>query len=238
MQKKYKIFDLIVQCDFRYPTMLRRSEKFLCETDREPDIVIPFNEKKIGEVLKKAPHFNENDCEIMSTCTEFFVSIIEHNGILLHSSAVMVDGKAYLFSAPSGTGKSTHTQQWLKHFGERAVIINDDKPAIFVRDGEVYACGNPWSGSSEQNTTDCPKLQGICVLERSEENFIEPLPASEAIYKILNQTLRPNMNPARMGEVLEILDKILTKVPVWRMGCNISEEAAVVAYEAMCEGRE
>ena len=238
MEKKYKIFDLILQCDFRYPTMLRRSEKFLCETDKEPDIVIPYDVVKIEGVRKSAPHFSDNDCEVMQTCLSFFSSIIGYDGIMLHSSAVMVDGKAYLFSAPSGTGKSTHTTQWLKHFGDRAVIINDDKPAIFVRNGEVYACGNPWSGSSEQNTTECPKLQGICVLERAEDNFIEPLPMDQAVYKILNQTVRPKMNPGKMGEVLDILDKILARVPVWRMGCNISEDAAVVAYEAMSKGRE
>ena len=69
--------------------------------------------------------------------------------MLLHSSAVVVDGYAYLFSADSGTGKSTHTGLWKQHFGDRAYIINDDKPAIRKVDGEWYVFGTPWSGKTD-----------------------------------------------------------------------------------------
>ena len=151
---------------------------------------------------------------------------------MLHSSAVEIDGKAYLFSAPSGTGKSTHTSQWLKLFGDKACIINDDKPAIRFVDGVPYAYGTPWSGKSDLNVNKGVPVQGICVLERSANNFIEPLDEGTAVYSILNQTIRPRKREY-MDNLLALLDRVIAAVPVWRMGCNISVEAAKMAYDAM-----
>lgn len=254
MIKRYKICDLSVECDFRFDTMINRAEKFLWDdmqtqksaegetgetsNDRPNDfsegsqIRIEYDKEYHERLLKDAPHFTEKDCEVMVTGQKFYNQLLDYNGFMLHSSAVMVDGKVYLFSASSGTGKSTHTRQWLKLFGERAVIINDDKPAIRMVDSEIYAYGTPWSGSSDRNKAACGKLQGICVLERSPENFIEPLDRGDAIFKILNQTIRPT-DTKRMDKLLTLLDSVIVNVPVWRMGCNISTDAAKLAYETM-----
>ena len=153
---------------------------------------------------------------------------------MLHSSAVVVDGEAYLFSAPSGTGKSTHTGQWLRLFGDRAAILNDDKPAIMLRGGSVTACGTPWSGKSDLNINAEFPLRGICILGRSSTNHIEPVSADAAVYSLLDQTLRPE-DPSEMAALLSCIDKAVSSVRVWRMGCNISTEAAQMAYDAMSE---
>lgn len=232
MFKKYKICDLTVSCDFRFETMLIRSEKFLCETDSEPVIEIEYDKKYHDFLLQKAPQFSEKDCEVMATGQRFYSKLVDFDGFMLHSSAVMVDKKVYLFSAPSGTGKSTHTRQWLKLFGEKAVIINDDKPAIRVVNGEILAFGTPWSGSSELNSASFGKLQGICVLSRSEENYIKPLAQEKAVFSILNQTVRP-ADASQMDKLLTLLDKVVREVPLWQMGCNISTDAAQIAYDAM-----
>ena len=232
MYRKYKICDLIVECDFRHDTMLSRSEKFLVETDEKPDIVVPYQDECYKTLHEKAPNFSINDCEVMASATFFYKSLLDFDCFMLHSSAVMVDKKAYLFSAPSGTGKTTHTTQWLKLFGDRATIINDDKPAIGISKQGVFAYGTPWSGCSDLNTVDCAKLQGICILERSPENFIERIDDGTAAYSILNQTIRlPKAE--YMDKLLALLDKVIKEVPVWKMGCNISTDAAKVAYEAM-----
>ena len=232
MIKKYKICDLIVECDFRFETMLSRSEKFAFDTEKEADITIGYDKKHHEFLLKNAENFTEKDCEVMSTGKKFYNELLNFDGFMLHSSAVMVDGKVFLFSAPSGTGKSTHTRQWRKLFGERAVIINDDKPAIRIVDGKIYAYGTPWSGSSELNSTDFGILQGICVLSRSEENYIRPLDQSKAIFSVLNQTIRP-ADEKKMDKLLAVLDKVVSGVKIWQMGCNISTDAAQLAYDAM-----
>lgn len=93
--------------------------------------------------MAEHPEMNRDDWYYMLTGSDFYTQLLKFRGILLHSSCVVVDGAAYAFSADSGTGKSTHTALWLKHFGNRAYMLNDDKPAIRLVGDRVYACGTP-----------------------------------------------------------------------------------------------
>lgn len=233
MKKYYNICGLTVCADFQHKTMCERSAKYECE-ERTPDFTIPLVPESEYERLMSNPGIDESSAENIFTADFFYTMLLRYGGFMLHSSAVEVDGKAYLFSAPSGTGKSTHTSLWLRRFGDRARIINDDKPAIRFIDGKAYAYGTPWSGKSDLNVNVAVQIQGICVLERSEKNFIEPLDEGTAVFSILNQTIRPR-NEAYMNNLLTLLDKALSCVPIWRMGCNISLEAAETAYNAMSQ---
>jgi hypothetical protein len=156
---------------------------------------------------------------------------------MLHSSCVVVDGKAYLFTAPSGTGKSTHTELWLKQFGERAYILNDDKPALRMENGIWYAFGTPWSGKYDISRNERVPVAGIAVLSRSVENSIVRYSGFPAITAILDQMIRPAGEEYRT-KILEILDGLMTDIPVWKLNCNMNPDAALVAYRAMsgCEG--
>lgn len=233
MKKYYDICALTVCADFQHKTMRERSAKYECEP-RMADLEIPLVPVNEYERLMSNPGINEDSAENIFTADYFYTSLLNFGGFMLHSSAVEVDGKAYLFTAPSGTGKSTHTGLWLKLFGDRARIINDDKPAIRFIDGKAYAYGTPWSGKSDLNINTAVPIQGICVLERSENNFIELLDEGTAVFSVLNQTIRPR-NAEYMNNLLTILDRVIASVPVWRMGCNISIEAAETAYNAMSQ---
>lgn len=232
MTKNYNICGIRVECDFRFPTMTARAEKYLNEYALSPEMKVLCPEKYIGLLKQENPLLSDDDCEVIATAKSFYLQLLRHGGFMLHSSAVVMDGEAYLFSAPSGTGKSTHTALWLETFGGRARILNDDKPAIMVENGSVTACGTPWSGKSDLNLNLRVPLRGICMLERSKSNFIQPLPPEKSAFALLDQTLRPS-DGERMGILLELLDEVTTRVPVWRMGCDISREAAEMAYRAM-----
>lgn len=232
MTRIYKICGLPVECDFRFPVMTARAEKYLIGSTISPVISIPFSQQNIDRLKSRQSDLTDDDCEIINTAESFYYALLEHGGFMLHSSAVVMDGEAYLFSAPSGTGKSTHTALWLKHFGGRAQILNDDKPAVMVENGSVTACGTPWSGKSDLNLNLRVPLRGICILERSQNNFIEPLPPERSVFALLDQTLRPS-DGERMNALLELLDAVTSNVPIWRMGCDISTEAAEMAYRAM-----
>lgn len=236
MTRMYNICGLSVECDFRFPIMTARAEKYLSPAETSPNISIPFSQESFDRLKSGQPELTDDDCEIIFTSENFYYSLLDFGGFMLHSSAVVMDGQAYLFSAPSGTGKSTHTALWLEQFGSRAQILNDDKPAIMVNGEGITACGTPWSGKSDLNLNLRVPLRGICVLERSRDNFIEPLPAEKSLYALLNQTLRP-ADADRMNRLLDLLDAVTTHIPVWRMGCNISREAAQMAYEAMSGGK-
>lgn len=180
---------------------------------------------------KNYSHLDYEEIEYIFTGSLFNRMLLKYEGCMLHSSAVVVDGYAYLFSADSGTGKSTHTQLWLKHFGDRAYIINDDKPALRQIDGKWYVFGTPWSGKTDLNKNKKVPLGAIVFLERAEQNWIDKIPVKEAIPKFFNQTIRRLNKEQNMELVLKNMEKILTGNPIYKMGCNISDDAVVTAYE-------
>ena len=216
-----------------------RSEKqaipYLAENqdpNQQFDIDINVTKERVTAAVAEHPELNQGDWEYMLTGNDFYTELIKHDGILLHSSCVVVDGVAYAFSADSGTGKSTHTQLWLKHFGDRAYILNDDKPAIRIIDGKVYACGTPWSGKYDCSTPAVVPLAGICFLERSKNNWIKPAETNKAIFNIFSQTIR-KLGAAAMDRLMDNLNELFDKVPIYSLGCNISEEAVITSYNAM-----
>ncbi|OPZ86250.1 MAG: hypothetical protein BWY74_03696 [Firmicutes bacterium ADurb.Bin419] len=152
---------------------------------------------------------------------------------MLHASAVAYENKAYLFSARSGTGKSTHAELWIKHFGaDKAAIINDDKPAIRLLDNSFFVYGTPWSGKSDKNLNIKVPLRSIVFIERSETNRIDRIDSKQAIALIINQTLRPKQLE-KMDKLLDLLEKILVTVPIYKLCCNISEDAVELAYKVI-----
>lgn len=232
----HKIVDLYVDLGYKYERLIKQAAAYKTDEKAKPDITICLSDKYINDKQAENPHLSAEQCEYIWTGSFFYDALINFRGFVLHSSAVMVDGKAYLFSAPSGTGKSTHTSLWLKHFGNRAQILNDDKPAVRITDDGIRVYGTPWSGKTDLNINTSAELGGICFLERDTNNHIEEISKAEAVVKVLNQTLRPS-EKNQMGLLLDTLDVVIGKTPVYKMGCTISEEAAIMAYEKMSKAK-
>ena len=147
-----------------------------------------------------------------------------------HGSAVAMDGEAYLFTARSGTGKSTHTRLWREAFGDRAVMVNDDKPMLRVTEQETLVCGTPWNGKHKLGSNIDMPLKAICFLERSEQNWIREAEKGEILPRLFPQILRPD-DPAAVARIMEMLDSM--HVRYYRLGCNMDPEAARISYEGM-----
>ena len=156
--------------------------------------------------------------------------------LLMHGSAVALDGEAFLFTAESGVGKSTHTRLWREVFGDRAFALNDDKPLLSVRDSGVFACGTPWCGKHGLNRNAVLPLRAVAWLTRGKTNAIRPLSPAEAIPTLFSQCFRSETE-AGMERVLALEDAILRRVPFFKLACTISRDAVRVAYEGMT-GRE
>lgn len=230
---KYKIADIVVELD-TFGRTLAQAYKYLYHSDEKPQIFIDREYcDNLGRYIRNNdPEISDDLVEYTATCTKFYSEISLYGGIMLHSSAVVVDGKAYLFSANSGTGKSTHTRLWLEIFGDRAYILNDDKPALRLENGEWYAYGTPWSGKYDISVNARVPLAGIAILERGDENEIAQCDPIEVLDTLVNQILHSN-KPDRIAKILENLDMLLSAVPVYRLKCNMNPEAAIVSYEAM-----
>ena len=181
--------------------------------------------------LKHYPWLGDLEtAEYMGTGTWFARKLLDHDGFQLHASAVVLDGKAYLFSAPCGTGKSTHTEKWVRLFG--AEYLNDDKPALRLINGEWIAYGTPWSGKHDISSPIGAPLGAVVFLKRGEENHIRRLEPAEAVPLLLAQVSR--VHPRAQAErLLELSDRILRAVPVWELSCRNDDEAAMVSCDAI-----
>ena len=158
-------------------------------------------------------------------------ALLSRGVLLIHGSAVAVDGKGYLFTAKTGTGKSTHTRLWRQVFGDRAVMVNDDKPFLRFSPEGIFLCGAPWSGKHGLDTNMTVPLQGICILERGAENTIAPVSADFAADFLRHQCQLP-LEAGNMPLFTELFSRLMD-APLWRMACTISEDAPKIAYEAM-----
>lgn len=158
-----------------------------------------------------------------------------YNTFLFHGSCVAVDGIGYLFTAKSGTGKSTHSRLWRELLGDRAVMVNDDKPLIRLTEEGALIYGTPWDGKHHLNTNISVPLKAVCILERAEGNSIRPVSVREAYPMLLQQAYRP-ADAGKMRLTLKLIDRLASAVRLWRLGCNMDISAAKTAFEAMKEG--
>ncbi len=230
MNQDYMIAGLRVRMD-TWGRTASQAKPYAVPPAGDPDLTVQGNPQPLQAAQ---PHLSLDDCEYLTTGGSFYRQLLSFDGMLLHASAVVVDGFAYLFSAPCGTGKSTHTQQWLRVLADRALILNDDKPALRRENGRWFAYGTPWSGKTSQNQNLRIPLGGVCVLTRDSTDWIEPFSGSAAIFALLEQTARPAGAQAR-GRLLELVGQLLEEVPVWRLHCTPTENAARVSHAAMAQ---
>lgn len=232
--EKFLIADLVVQMNCQFPLLKKRSRQFLLpENDkRKTDMTVEITEEDYKRLEQKAKGFSDSDYEYMLLGEGFYRRLLRFDGMLLHSSAIEYGGKAYLFSANSGVGKSTHTHLWLKYFNNTR-IINDDKPAVRLINGEYIAYGTPFSGKTAETVNVGLPIGAIVFIERAKENRIRKLSSAEALPLIFGQTMRPTVSKEHMVILLKFLDGMLSKVPVYKLYCDISREAAVTSFEAL-----
>lgn len=228
-----KIADLLVQVP-ESGGMQQRCQKYACDSDKTADITISEAQYR----QENWPGLSGNDVCYMESGAQFHLQLMRYNGIMLHASAVAVDGKAYLFSGPSGTGKSTHTRLWQQAFGDRAQVFNDDKPALRRMDGKWYAYGTPWCGKDGINLNMRVPLAGICFLKQAKENSIARLTKKEAVYRVFSQTLHRFYRQENLDLMLTHVDKLVREVPVFELQ-NLPELAAArLSYETMCKAAQ
>jgi len=155
-----------------------------------------------------------------------------YHTVLFHCSALAADGEGYLFTAKSGTGKSTHARLWREYLGERVVMVNDDKPLVRVTGDGAFVFGTPWRGKHRLGRNMSAPIKAVCLLERGQENAIREISAAEAYPMLLQQTYRP-ADPEALQSTMSLLDDLAERVRFFRLSCNMDVDAARVAYEGM-----
>ena len=232
-EKKYRIADVSFGMSCRGAYTKKLCMDYEIDTSEEVAFHIEATQEDIDrEGLNSEETFSDEYLESLALYRKLCEKMLDYDSFLFHCSAVEVEGKAYLFAAASGTGKSTHTRLWREYFGEKAVMINDDKPLLSVQEGTIYVYGTPWCGKHNLNTNKKAPVQGICILSRGEENRIEKIQPLEAYPELYKQTYRPK-NRDKMIKTLSLLKQVAERIPMYRLHCTISEEAAAMAWNAM-----
>ena len=239
--RKYKIADKVVEINSIYDEVHEYCSEYL--TDDQADYTVTTTQADIDYERKKSARedeiegipvrrFSDSYLEELAVYRKIAEQMIEFDTVLFHGSVVAVDGVGYLFTAKSGTGKSTHTRLWRAYFGDRAVMVNDDKPLLHIAESGVIAYGTPYNGKHRLGTNTSVPLKAICILTRSADNHIEHITREQAYTMLLQQVYRP-ADMLKMAKTLELVDRPADSVKLCQLGCNMDISAAKVAFEGM-----
>ena len=240
---RIQIADLVTQVQPLYETTKVYCRNYLTDlptafqvTITEEDLtfeqhMLDIEAKEEGMKLRK---FTAPFLERAAIQRKIAERLLQEKTILLHGSTVAVDGAAYLFTAACGTGKSTHTRLWREVFGDRAMMVNDDKPFLKISGDRVIAYGSPWSGKHGLDTNISVPLNGICILHRGAENEIHRLKPEEAASMLHHQSF-DLVDPLLREKNAALVNRLLEIVPLWGMYCTKEPDAAKVSFQAMSE---
>ncbi len=229
-----RIADLTIEIHNQYTYVENLCRDYLVANVTEPDMrIVPTeadiaHEFALADVAISRP-YAEGICVYRLICRQLPAAF---QSFLLHGAVIDYEGRGYIFTAQSGTGKSTHIALWQKCFGESVRIVNGDKPILRFVGENLYAYGTPWCGKEGLQTNMSVPVVGICFLERALHNEIRRISAEDALTRIFQQILTPN-DLETLDALVPLLDRTLTQIPCYLLKCNISEDAARVAYAGM-----
>ena len=215
-------------------------------TDKEPLFTIEPTEKdlRISQACydylaeqEGSPKVQYDDCFLENDAihSAFSMKIVEYRTLLIHGSALCMDGEAYIFVADSGTGKSTHSKLWREAFGDRVWMINDDKPVLKITDNGVTAYGTPWNGKHRLGRNASAPVKAIVSLNRGAENRIEPMSKTDA-FRLLLKHAHTSRKVEWMNTILSMDKQLVDNVAWYRLFCNMEPEAAIIAWKGMNKG--
>lgn len=223
----------IAEHDFRIDNKFPYIEQ-MCRNYIIPDCIAPTVSVTVDEIRaenRDGSAYPDGYLESLAVYRKICARLLADDVVLFHCSALTLDGEAVLFTAPSGTGKSTHARLWKRQFGERVTIINDDKPLLAVCESRALVYGTPWCGKHGLETNTFAPVSAIFLLEQSPINEAVRLTPSEAFPMLLNQTHRLN-SADEMRRILTLTKRLAQNAALFRLKCNISTEAALTARNA------
>ena len=231
---KYLIADIVVEFEPKYDELKHFAKQFEYLGGRQVDIRLSVSDATLEKRFPQMVSGTIGDLESFLLSSQFNRAAVKFNTMLVHSSALVYNGGAYLFSARSGVGKSTHTKLWLKAFGDKVHILNDDKPVVRMYDDKAVVYGTPFDGASGIALNESAPLKAIVFVERGEENSVRIPSATEVLQKLYFQTAR-KLNREAAADMLANFEKLLGLTKFYVLTCNMDISAAYTAFDAITE---
>ncbi|MEE1055990.1 MAG: hypothetical protein UH239_01940 [Acutalibacteraceae bacterium] len=237
----YRIAELNIKINPKSDYLEKLLSDYLIKSDIY-DFEVNINESEIQHEAEIAQtqaqeqsnqYISEAMCESVAVFRKICKEILlNYNGFMLHSAAIRYNGKAYLFTAPSGTGKTTHIKLWKKYLKDKVQIINGDKPLLRYLNREINVYGTPWQGKENYGSNIKAPLGGIFLLERSIKNSVKKTPTKNIIPFLLTQTLR-YQSQEQIENLFSIIEKIVINIPVYTLKCNMNISAVKTAMSVI-----
>lgn len=231
---KIRIADLNIEIANRGKYIEKLSEKYLSDFDTADISICVTDEEIAAEQRAVNGNFSFDYCEATAVYRKLGYLLPEFNAFILHAATFNYKERTLAFLAVSGTGKSSHMQNWIKLFGEQVKIINGDKPIIKLKDGIPYAYGTPWCGKENLSENTSAKLTDICFIVRGEENTTQLLEGVDITTRLLNQVVIPK-GSKNIIKTLELIDSAVKSCRVWEIRCTADVSSAVVSSKAILE---
>lgn len=249
MEFRMKIADVLMDVSSQYEMLVEYCRDYIVE-DRAEEVsehlVLTMEDiekeraiaEKSGESVptlgsqQNMPQYSPQYLETLAALRKIADFMPEKDCFLMHGAVIAWKDQGYLFTAPSGTGKSTHLALWKKYLGDQAEVINGDKPLLKVTEDEVWVYGTPWAGKEQWQVNKKVALKGICFLGRGEKNSIQKIDSFSALPFLMRQVYFTDA-PQSAGKTMELLDQMLKIVPLYRMKCDISREAFKCSFGTM-----
>ena len=222
---------LVIRIENRFDYVHDLCAKYKTSPDRPADITVSVSEEEIRWEIENAPEYDldRDYCESVVIYKKISNALPPFEAFVMHSSAIAVDGGAYCIAAESGVGKSTHTRFWKEALGDRAVVINGDKPICRFMNGQLMVFGSPWCGKENWQTNTSAPMRALCLLKRAQENAVYPVNAFELLGEIAPHFHLPGAGQVDMLKLMDLIDQMLTHVPVYRLCCRNDISAAETA---------
>ncbi len=235
----YRIADLNIKIIPRSRTFQRQLKDFKVNDDYfDFEVSITREDIKYERLVYAQRNQISSDvpfsvCESLAVYRHICRKILsDYNGMLLHSAAIEYKGYAYLFSAPSGTGKTTHIRLWKELLGDKALVINGDKPILRLINDKIIVYGTPWKGKENYGSDKNAPLKAVFFLKRAEKNSVCKADVKSVLPLIMAQTLRYG-DKDNVDKLLLLIEKIISDTDIYILNCNMDISAAEAAVSAV-----
>lgn len=230
----YKIADINIKINCQGNYLKNLLKNYRCDyTDCDFEVVATDNDIQAEKII--ADGFSNEMYESSAVLRKISEKLLyEYDGILFHGAVIEYKSKAYLFCAPSGTGKTTHIMLWKKYLKDEVTILNGDKPFVRIIDNVPIIYGSPWRGKENLGKNDFCKLDAIVFVNRNKRNFARHLSPDESLFRLLSCTAYPKNSVGKL-KTLEFLVNLSAKIEFVDLFCNMEYNAYRTALNALTE---
>lgn len=234
MKKEIILANIPIEINLNFPAYEALFNQF--STQKAPKIEVTISPQEIAAAQKiYEPSSSSPYIEYMELCPKLSDALLPFNRVFFHGTAFFWRGKAWIFAAISGTGKTTQYLLWKELYGEEVQIINGDKPVLAFDNESITVYPSPWNGKEGMGKQISAPLGGIILLRQSRDNRIRKIDAAEAAGPLFLQFLFRRETPDDVHAVCRLEERLLRQTPVWLLENRGDAASAALCHETLME---